>query len=143
MLQLKTIMAMLVFIPSILTGFKGKEVSKIITPQEFYNQVYNDSNVQLLDVRTQNEYDIAHIKNASLIDVKNEDNFKNAIKVLNKKQPVYVYCRSGVRSHRAAEILNKEGFKVFELEGGILNWIEEALPTENLPAGNNDITNNP
>ena len=76
---------------------------------------------QLVDVRTPAEYNSAHIPGAINIDV-TADDFEQNIRVLNKKQPVAVYCRSGRRSKTAAEILAKEGYRVVELDGGILSW---------------------
>lgn len=77
--------------------------------------------VQLVDVRTPAEYDSAHIPGAINIDVMADD-FEQNIKVLSKKHTVAVYCRSGRRSKTAAEILAKAGYRVMELNGGILSW---------------------
>ncbi len=77
--------------------------------------------VQLVDVRTPAEYDSAHIPGAINIDVMADD-FEQNIKVLSKKHTVAVYCRSGRRSKTAAEILAKAGYRVVELNGGILSW---------------------
>jgi rhodanese-related sulfurtransferase len=79
---------------------------------------------QLLDVRTLEEYNEGHIPNALLIDVNgDEEEFHRKTDALDKQQPVYVYCRSGARSRRAADILKERGFKnVLELKGGIVAW---------------------
>ena len=50
--------------------------------------------------------------------------------LLNKEQPVAVYCRSGRRSRTAADLLVKKGYKVYNLDKGILNWIEEGREIE-------------
>lgn len=76
---------------------------------------------QLVDVRTPAEYNSAHIPGAINIDV-TADDFEQNIRVLNKKQPVAVYCRSGRRSKTAAEILAKADYRVIELNGGIISW---------------------
>ena len=76
----------------------------------------------LVDVRTLDEYNEAHLKGAVLIDV-TEDNFKEkALKLLPKNKTIMVYCRSGRRSANAAGILATEGYKVINLEGGISAW---------------------
>ncbi|MBO5759646.1 MAG: rhodanese-like domain-containing protein [Rikenellaceae bacterium] len=77
--------------------------------------------VQIVDVRTPAEYDSAHIPGAINIDVMADD-FEQNIQVLSKKHTVAVYCRSGRRSKTAAEILAKAGYRVVELNGGILSW---------------------
>ena len=83
------------------------------------------TNVQLLDVRTANEYSAGHIKNAINIDVLNQNAFTKYVKDLDLDQPVYLYCRSGGRSQTASKILVELGFKeVYDLKGGYLNWIK-------------------
>lgn len=78
---------------------------------------------QLLDVRTKEEWNEGHLKNASLVTV-TEDGFLDKAKaVLDVKKPMVVYCRSGKRSAMATEQLRAAGFMVYDLEGGITAWI--------------------
>jgi len=78
---------------------------------------------QLLDVRTKEEWDEGHIKNATLVTV-TEDGFLDKAKAaLDVKKPVVVYCRSGKRSAMATEQLRAAGFTVYDLDGGISAWI--------------------
>lgn len=78
--------------------------------------------IQLVDVRTPEEYNQGHIKNAQLINYFSKD-FKKQVQQLNKNKPVYVYCKSGRRSTKAANILHELGFtKIYNLDGGYLNW---------------------
>ncbi len=87
-----------------------------------------NANVQLIDVRTHREYAGGHLKNAKNIDFKNK-NFLQQIKKLDKNKSVYLYCRSGRRSGLAAIQLAQEGFsKIYNLDGGILQWNKENLP---------------
>ena len=58
------------------------------------------SNVQLVDVRTFQEYNSGHIENAINIDFQEED-FSDEIQKIDKDRPVFIYCRSGGRSGRA------------------------------------------
>ena len=72
-----------------------------------------------------------HIPGSLNINVKDEENFPTAIdSVLNKNQDVAVYCRSGRRSRTAADNLVKKGVKVYNLDKGILNWMEEGREIE-------------
>src|SRR5688572_25880327 len=59
-------------------------------------------NIQILDVRTQAEYNSGHIKNAFLVDWTQRDVFEERIKYLDKNKPVYAYCLVGGRSSAAA-----------------------------------------
>ena len=81
-----------------------------------------DPTVQILDVRTTEEYAEGHIANSKHLDVIQEDFLNKAKQELNKEQTVALYCRSGRRSKEAANLLSKEGFKVVELGGGFNEW---------------------
>ena len=79
---------------------------------------------QLIDVRTPEEYASGHLPGAILINIKSAD-FDSLIQQLDKSRPVFVYCRVGRRGFEAANILEKNNFKiVFNLEGGIIAWQE-------------------
>jgi rhodanese-related sulfurtransferase len=129
----KRILMLLLFALVIFQGCKEREpaVVKVISPQEVYDAVYGkNANVQLLDVRTTEEYQASHLKNAQNICVTNDD-FQEKVKKLDKNKPVYVYCKKGGRSAAAAKILSDMGFKqVYDLQGGITNWEEDGLETE-------------
>lgn len=100
---------------------------KNLSTEEFSKLIARE-NVQVLDVRTPEEYAQGHIDRAILADFKSPDFKKEAISVLQKDLPVAIYCRSGRRSAAAAEILCKEGFELYNLESGILGWIDAGKP---------------
>ena len=110
---------------------EGNSAIEVISPQEVYDAVYGkDAKAQLVDVRTTSEFTVSHLKNAQNICVTNND-FKEKVKSLDKNEPVYVYCKKGGRSAKAAKILTDMGFKkVYDLQGGITNWEEKGLKTE-------------
>ncbi|MFV1884239.1 MAG: rhodanese-like domain-containing protein [Balneola sp.] len=97
-----------------------------ITVSEF-NAEYTqpDSDVVILDVRTDEEVSEGMIPNAIQIDFRGAD-FKTKIAELDTDKTYVVYCRSGGRSSAASEIMTKElGFKdVKNLEGGYTAWSE-------------------
>ena len=75
----------------------------------------------ILDVRTQQEYDQGHIENAVLLPY---DQINAGIETLipDKKQVVFVYCRTGRRSEIAAKAMVELGYNhVFDF-GGIVDW---------------------
>ncbi|MGB1018844.1 MAG: rhodanese-like domain-containing protein [Chitinophagales bacterium] len=95
-----------------------------VETKEFAELIKNDGH--LIDVRTPGEFDAGHINGATLINV-NDANFNSQIEVLEKSKPVYVYCRSGARSMKAARIMEQKGFtKVYNLKGGYLDWSKQA-----------------
>lgn len=96
---------------------------------EAFAELVNRGDVQLLDVRTAEEFAEGHIADAVNIDIKQEGFTQRAVKTLDVNKPVAVYCRSGRRSANAASLLAKEGFRVTNLLGGILVWKEKQMPT--------------
>lgn len=92
-----------------------------------FSKKYQDKDIVLLDVRTPEEYAQGHLKNSVNIDWKGDD-FDKKIKKLGINEPVYIYCLSGGRSHTAAEKLRNEGYKVYEMQGGMLEWRKAGLP---------------
>lgn len=99
-----------------------KQGFQSVTVQEFANIIADTTTVMLVDVRTAEEYGSGHIENALNIDVKQEDFEKNAINALPKDKTIAVYCRSGRRSKKAAEILSQNGYNVIELDSGYTGW---------------------
>ena len=86
---------------------------------------------QILDVRSLEEYQTGHIKNAMLADWTNRNVFKSRIESLDKSKPVYTYCFSGARSSSASAWLREQGFIAYNLEGGIAAWKRSNKPIEN------------
>ena len=82
----------------------------------------------MIDVRTAEEFAEYHVLNAQNINY-NNDLFTITVEKLNKTEPVFVYCKAGGRSAKAAQKLAELGFvKIYDLEGGIINWIENKKP---------------
>lgn len=92
-----------------------------LSMDEAIAQMAEEENYILLDVRTIEEYDDAHIPGA--INIANESIGKDEISELSDKhQRIYVYCRSGNRSRQASEKLVKLGYTNIVEIGGILDY---------------------
>lgn len=102
-----------------------------LSPSEFDKAVQSDSLAIVIDSRTPEEYSDGHLSGAILMDIKDPDLFDKKASSLDKSKHYYIYCRSGKRSLVAAERLHKEGFEVFNMNGGILAWKAEGLPVTN------------
>jgi rhodanese-related sulfurtransferase len=80
-------------------------------------------NVQLVDVRTPQEFANGHLENAKNVNF-NDPEFKQKIALLDKTKPIAVYCGVGGRSGRASKVLSELGFKdISDLAGGITAWL--------------------
>lgn len=123
------ILALLVF--SLTSCLKTKtEGVVVLNPANFEQKMQNDD-VQLVDVRTPEEFAEGHLPNAININI-NGSSFDSEIAKLDKAKPIMVYCRSGVRSAKAAASLKSKDFKnISDLSGGIISWKEANKPTEN------------
>ena len=99
---------------------------KQITPAEAKEIMDKEDGYVILDVRTQEEFDEAHIDGAILIpDYEIADKAEGVLK--DKGQLILVYCRSGRRSKLAAEELVKLGYTNVKEFGGIIDWPYETV----------------
>jgi len=89
---------------------------------EEFQSLIADPAVQLLDVRSREEFDDGHIAGAILVDVNDSAFIDNAMALLDPQRQVAVYCRSGRRSARAASQLAARGMTVTNLDGGVMAW---------------------
>lgn len=95
-----------------------------------YEQKLTNADIQLIDVRSTEEFNGGHLKNARNIDV-NAGDFDEQVNTLKKDKPVLVYCLSGGRSADAAAKLKDMGFKeVYNMQGGIVAWNAQGKPLE-------------
>ncbi len=98
-----------------------------LSPKEF-KSAFEKENAILLDVRTPQEINGGMIENASTIDFYDAD-FSKKIAKIQKDKTVYVYCKSGGRSSKAAKmLLESEQAKVVNLKGGIMAWNTNRMP---------------
>ena len=88
---------------------------------EEFKEKLKIQDIQLIDVRTPQEFSTGFIPGAINMDI-NQSDFSKQIEKLDKDNPVLVYCRSGARSRKAAAVMAAEGFVVYNLDKGILNW---------------------
>ena len=96
-----------------------------------FEQEMQQPGVQVLDVRTANEFKTGHIKNALQADWMSQQQFADRVQYLDKSKPVLVYCATGVRAGKAMDWLMKNGFtKVSNLSGGFTQWKLDNKPFE-------------
>ena len=125
------IMKRLLIIAMSLFSFLGLRAADFqsVDVKEFARVLQQD-NTFLLDVRTEKEYAEGHLKGSVCIDVTQANFLAKAEKQLPKDKTIALYCRSGRRSKKAAELLANAGYRVVELSIGFLGWQSCGMPIE-------------
>jgi len=91
-----------------------------LTARDLRRELSNSADIQLVDVRTTEEFNQGYISGAVHLPL---DHFRQDISRLDSRKKTVVYCRSGYRSYLALKILQQSGFReVFNLSGGYMNW---------------------
>ncbi len=94
-----------------------------LTQDEWVEQLNNDKDAFILDVRTPEEVEEGFIPNATHIDIYLGQGFLDEIEKLDKSKNYYVYCRSGNRSGQACALMSQAGFEnAYNLLGGFNEW---------------------
>ena len=105
----------------------GCEIDRGITVQEAHESL-GSGDILFLDVRTRQEFvNEGRIKNAMLIPVNVLERRLTDLEQHRDKK-IIVYCKSGRRSQIATEILNKNNFNAYNMNGGFLAWKEYTRP---------------
>jgi UPF0176 protein len=97
---------------------------------EQFNQLIEDPDTVLVDMRNHYESEIGHFKNAITPDV---DTFRESLDIIEEDlkehkedKKLVMYCTGGIRCEKASAYYKHKGFKnVFQLEGGIINYTRE------------------
>ncbi|MDC3155122.1 rhodanese-related sulfurtransferase [Pelagibacteraceae bacterium] len=111
-------------------GFEGlikkKYKNNYIHPKD-WDKFINNKNVKLIDVRNEYEILIGRFNLSINPNTKSFRNFPNKFPELGikKNDKIAMYCTGGIRCEKASSYLQSKGFtKVYQLEGGILNYLE-------------------
>lgn len=106
----------------LLLSYSYLQAQSKLDPNTFEKTIKQTPNIQVIDVRTPQEYAHGHLVKCQNINI-NDADFQAKVSKLDKNKPVAVYCAVGGRSGHAATILTKMGFKtVYDLQGGITAW---------------------
>jgi sulfur dioxygenase len=109
---------------------------KQLTPNDLHQRLLATAPPVLLDVREPEEFtgELGHIAASILIPLRHLPEREGELGQFKERELV-VICRAGVRSTTAAAILTALGFEhVYNLKGGMLDWIEAKLPVERVRA---------
>ena len=88
---------------------------KEITFNDFY-KLYQKESLSVLDVREVEEFETLHLEGARNLPL---SQLADTYEQLDKTQPYYVICKSGIRSARACQFLAEHGYEVVNVQGGM------------------------
>jgi sulfur-carrier protein adenylyltransferase/sulfurtransferase len=98
-----------------------------IVPKELKDLLAQNKQIQLIDVRTPQEHALCRLPSATLIPL---NELPQRLNELNKSSETVVYCKSGMRSAKASQLLLESGFNsVRNLAGGITRWAKDVDPS--------------
>ena len=99
-----------------------------MTATELKQRLDNGDDIQIIDVREDNEVAIARIPNSKHIPLAQ---VLNRVDEIDPGRETVVHCKMGGRSARAIEALQRSGFqgKLINLKGGIIGWSNEVDPS--------------
>ena len=101
-----------------------------------WNKLISDKETLVLDSRKPFEYEVGTFKKSVNPDVDNFREFPKYLNKLDKEKPIAMFCTGGIRCEKASVFLEKKGFKnIFQLKGGILNYLKNVKKEESLWKG--------
>jgi len=101
-----------------------------------WNKLIADKNTLVIDSRKPFEYKVGTFNKSVNPDVNNFREFPKYLNKLNKKKSIAIFCTGGIRCEKASVFLEKKGFKnVFQLKGGILNYLKNVKIKDSLWKG--------
>ena len=122
-------------VPMGLNILKKNKKNNYLEPAE-WNKLIKNKKTFVLDARKPFEYEVGTFKKAINPKVNNFREFPKYLKKLNKKVPVAMFCTGGIRCEKASVYLNQKGFKnIFQLKGGILNYLNKVNKKESMWKG--------
>ena len=119
-------------VPMGLFLFSKKKKENHVDPKK-WNKLIADKETLVLDSRKPFEYEVGTFKKSVNPDVDNFREFPKYLNKLDKEKPIAMFCTGGIRCEKASVFLEKKGFKnVFQLKGGILNYLKNVKKKESL-----------
>ena len=97
-----------------------------LAPEEV-RRLHADGEIELIDVREPHEHEAGRIQGARHVQI---SELTAAAAELDPERPVVFYCRVGGRSALATQAFRASGYEAFNLDGGIVAWVERGLPID-------------
>ena len=114
---------------------KTKRQNKYLSGKS-WNKLISKKDTLVVDARKPFEFKVGTFKKAINPNINNFRDFPKYLKKINKAKPVAMFCTGGIRCEKASVYLKQKGFKnVFQLKGGILNYLDNVEKKDSLWKG--------
>ena len=119
----------------------GMQVSSIkklnnYVPPKKWNKLLKEKNVRIIDVRKPFEHSVGTFKGSINPSIENFRNFPKYLQKIKKDNKIALFCTGGIRCEKASSYLREKGFdSVYQLKGGILNYLKKIKNDESLWRG--------
>ena len=114
---------------------KDRNIKTHLDPKE-WNKLIKNKDTHIIDTRKPFEYKVGTFKKSVNPNINNFRDFPKYLNKLKKNKPVAMFCTGGIRCEKTSVYLKKKGFEnIFQLNGGILNYLKKIKKTESLWKG--------
>ena len=112
-----------------------RNIETHLEPKE-WNKLIKNKDTHIIDTRKPFEYKVGTFKRSVNPNVNNFRDFPKYLNKLKKNKPVAMFCTGGIRCEKTSVYLKKKGFKnIYQLNGGILNYLNKIKKNESLWKG--------
>ena len=114
---------------------KERNMKSHLDPKD-WNKLIKNKETHIIDTRKPFEYKVGTFKRSVNPNVTNFRDFPKYLNKLKKNKPVAMFCTGGIRCEKTSIYLKKKGFKnIYQLNGGILNYLNKIKKKESLWKG--------
>ena len=114
---------------------RNKKLNKYVSNKS-WNKLISNKETLVIDARKPFEHSVGTFENAINPKIQNFRDFPKFLKKIEKTKPVAMFCTGGIRCEKASIFLKNKGFKnVFQLKGGILNYLNKMEKKDSLWKG--------
>ena len=114
---------------------KDRNTQTHLDPKE-WNKLIKNKDTHIIDTRKPFEYNVGTFKKSVNPNINNFRDFPKYLNKLKKNKPVAMFCTGGIRCEKTSVYLKKKGFKnIYQLNGGILNYLKKIKKSESLWKG--------
>jgi len=114
---------------------KERNMKSHLDPKD-WNKLIKNKETHIIDTRKPFEYKVGTFKRSVNPNVTNFRDFPKYLNKLKKNKPVAMFCTGGIRCEKTSVYLKKKGFKnIYQLNGGILNYLNKIKKNESLWKG--------